>query len=108
MRAHRWTPTVSGEQVITLTFTVNFEATGNCYYDAGQSSGPVEQCYEPEAECEITDIAYTITDDAGEVIPNEGELGKVILAQFDGPDVERQMMETSPEDYREEREYEPS
>ena len=108
-RPHRWRPTVTGEQVITLTFTVSYEATGNCYSDPGQCTGPVEQCYEPESEVEIDHMGCVqITDEAGEVIPEDSDIGKTVMAALDIRAIEQQMMDTSPNDYIEEREYEPS
>jgi len=102
-RPQRWHATASGEQVITLTFTVAWEAEGDCYYDPGQISGPVESSYPPEGEAECSKCVCTISDESGNVIPAESELGKLIMSSFDDGEVLQQLMDTSPSDYREDR-----
>tara|TARA_R110000868_G_scaffold277390_1_gene537180 strand:+ start:828 stop:1133 length:306 start_codon:yes stop_codon:yes gene_type:complete len=98
----RWTPTVSGEQVITVDgkeYLVEYESSGDCYYDAGRVSGPPEDCYEPEGECEITELTVKATDDDGELVSDAALMSK-IKAALDMDSIEEQLMETEPGDWR--------
>ena len=103
-RARHWHATASGEQVITLTFTVSYEAEANCYYDKGQVSGAVESSYEPEGEC--NDLEYqkfVITDEYGAEFDADSDVGKLVMAEFKESKVEDELMSTTPDDYREDR-----
>lgn len=95
----RWNAAVSGQQV--LTYTVDYEAEGSCYYDPGNSSGPVEACYEAEGEAEITKITYAITDSAGETVDPVSALGIELIRAFNAEEVLDKLMESNPGDSRE-------
>lgn len=97
---NRWRPTITGEQTVALKFLVSYEATGDCYYDPGRISGPPEDCYEPEGECEITDMTYGISDEDGNTVELDSDLGKVIIKAFDADVVEGQLMETEWQDWK--------
>tara|TARA_R110000868_G_scaffold364697_1_gene627580 strand:- start:317 stop:604 length:288 start_codon:yes stop_codon:yes gene_type:complete len=53
---HKWTGRASGEQEITITFTVKWKAIADCITDSGNTSGPPENCYPPEAEAHIVNL----------------------------------------------------
>ena len=99
MKNH-WSPTITGEQTITLTFLVSYEAAGNCYSDPGKISGPPEDCYPPEGEAEITDMTYEISDEDGNTVSADSELGKCIMKAFDDEVVLEQLMETEWRDWK--------
>lgn len=97
----RWNPTVEGEQV--FCFTISYVAKGSCYSDPGRISGPPEDCYPPEGEAEITELVCTITDNDGAVVPNDSELGKLLIALLPRASIEDELFETEANDYLEDR-----
>ena len=102
-RPQRWRPTVSGEQEISLTFTVSYEATGNCYHLPARTYGEPGDCYEAESEVEIDHMSVVITDSDGDVVPEDSDIGKLVMAALNTDDIEQDMMETTPADYRGEK-----
>ena len=102
-RPQRWHATVSGEQVITLTFTVAWEAEGDCDVDPGRTYGDPGDCWEPSSEVDVTECKCVILDEKGFPVNEDGELGRAIMAQFSDEAVRDALLETSPADFREDR-----
>ena len=62
------TVSASGSQDVAipetcLSYAVDWEATAKMYYDPGRVSGPPEDCYPPEGECEITELTFEVHED---------------------------------------------
>ena len=60
------------------TYDVHVEATGSAYYDAGNSSGPVEQCYPPEGEMTVLRVEPEIVDSEGNPVTHKARIDRIM------------------------------
>ena len=106
-KVQRWHATTDGDQAIELgtgsIYTVTWSAEADCMYDAGRSYGEPGDCYESESDIDNIVTTVIITDDAGDVVDEASDLGKLIMSEFDDDAVADALINTTPDDYREDR-----
>lgn len=60
------------------TYDVHVEATGSAYYDAGNISGPIEDCYQPEGEMTVLSKTAEIADSEGNRVTEQGQIDRIM------------------------------
>ncbi len=74
------------------TYDLHVEATGSAFYDAGNSSGPVEHCYPPEGEMTILSVESEIVDSEGRVVTDKARIDR-IMAELGEESIEEKLWE---------------
>ena len=79
-----------GEQTVEITvddeprtYAVDFIATAECQFQRGRFSGPPEDCYPDDGECDVTEIKITrITNEEGEEV-KDASIAAICRANLD-------------------------
>lgn len=86
------TITIQGEQDVTVSeenFTVRYEITAQMGYDPGRYSGPPENCYPEESECDITEATFHVFDEDGNEV--DEPLASAAIARVNEDDIEQKL-----------------